>query len=367
MIALRNLQRNKLRTLLTLLGVAAGISVFVSSLSISSGFKSQLQDIIKNYSIDITVQSKGAATPAYSEINISDYNELHNIEGVKDTSSLIIGSINTPWNPYFLIAGLSSVEALSGKFGIVEGRPFTAGHNEIMLGELAAKHLKYNINNKIVLADKEIFLITGIYSLGSRIPDGGAVLDLKDAQRLLKKGDKINLAFINIKSEARPQDVIERIHKRFPHLSAVLSGDFIGQIRLFKAIDLFVWAVSVISVFTCGLVVMNTFFMAIAERTREIGIMLAIGWTRFMIFRIILYEAICLSFTGALFGNLLAILLLNILNNTNTLGLGWLPSVVPAAVVLKSLYLSVILGSLGSAWPAFLASRLLPVKALRHE
>lgn len=367
MLALQNLQRNKLRTLLTLLGVAAGISVFVSSLSISSSFKSQMQDIIKSYSIDVTIQSKGAATPVFSEISLADYNGLRSIEGVKDTSSLIIGSINTPWSPYFLIAGLSSVEALAGKFGIVEGRALTPGNKEIMLGELAAKHLRYKANNKIVLVDKEIFSISGIYSLGSRLLDGGAVLELKDAQRLLKKGDKINLAFIHMKSEASPHEIIERIHKRFPHLSAVLSGDFIGQIRLFKAIDLFVWAVSAISLFTCCLVVMNTFFMAIAERTREIGILLAIGWTRFMIFKTILYEAILISFTGALLGNLFAILLLNILNNTNTLGLGWLPSTVPAAVALKSLYLSTVLGSLGSAWPAFLASRLLPLKALRHE
>jgi len=366
-IAIRNLLRNKLRNLLTLLGVAAGIAVFVTSHTVSAGFEDQIAEIIRKYSIDLTIQSKGAATPIMSRIDIRDYLELRDVEGVGDVSSVILGSIRTQWNPYFIIAGISSAEALSTKFTLVEGRFFVPGKREILLGKLAAERLDYHPGNKILLPGEELFTITGLYSFGSRMMDGAAIFDLEDAQRLLRSDGYVNLAFIQVKPGNDVRRVTDEISERFPHLSAIPSADFSGQVRMFNTINVFVWVLSLISFFTCCVVVMNTLLMAVSERTKEIGILMAVGWSRFMVYRMILKEAIMICLAGGVAGNIAGLLFLFLLNGMKALGVGWIPLSIPAGVALKSLALSVVLGIASSLYPAIVAIKLLPAESLRYE
>ena len=367
MIVLRNIYRNKLRNILTLLGVAAGILVFVTSFSVSSGFKSQIMDLIKRYSIDITVQAKGAATPLLSRIAVADYLKLRDLPYVRDVSSLIIGSIKASWNSYFIIAGISSSEALSSKFVMIEGRPPLSGRRELILGSLAAEQLNYRPGNKIVLFESEVFTITGIYSSGSRIMDSAAVLDIADAQRLLKTDQYINMAFIQVEPGSDAQQAIGRIQERFPNLSALTSADFPGQVRMFHTVNLFVWVISLISLFTCCIVVMNTFFMAVSERTKEIGILMAVGWSRFRIFRMILGEVMIICLAGGVIGNVAGLIFFFAISRMNDIGLGWMPTTIPAEIVAQSLAISIGLGIVCSSYPAIVASMLLPVDALRYE
>ena len=367
MVAIRNLYRQKIRNLLTLLGVAMGISVFVSSVSVSNGFKTQIQDIVKSYSIDITVQEKGAATPVISKIPVSEYRALQGLTGVKKVSALIMGSIRAPWNPYFLVAGISSIEPLSSKISILEGRFFTPGNREVILGAVAAKQLGYTVGNKIFLTDNEMFSITGIFSIGSKIVDGAAILDIQDAQHLFKRDNFINMAFLQLDQGSRPEKVVEQINRSFPRLTAIRSEEMVGQIRLFETVELFVGVISAISLLTCCIVVMNTLFMAISERTKEIGILLAVGWSRLMIFRTILYEAMLLCFLGGILGNIIGLASLWFFGRSHVVGLGWIPSSIPPIIVIESIGLAVFLGIVSSFYPAIHASRLLPAVALRYE
>jgi len=353
---------------MTLIGVAIGISAFVSLTSVSNGFKAQLQDLIKSNNIDITVTSKGSATPSGSSISLSDYHKLQGIKGVKDTTSLIVGPTRSQLNPYFLLFGVSSVETFLNKLGIVEGRLFIPGKKEMLLGERTAKRFNVKVNDKILLADQEVFIVTGIYTSGSRIVDGAAVLDLNDARRILKRDGSINMAFIQVAIGSNSQEVINEINKHFQNLSAVRSGEFIGQIRLLKTVDVFAWTVSIISFFTCCIIVMNTFVMVVSERTKEIGILMAVGWTRLMIMNTIICEAIMVCFFGGLLGNLIGMFQLWVFYTINPEGLGWLvPMTSSINIFLESIGLSLLLGIVGSLYPAFRASKLLPAEALRYE
>lgn len=367
-IAIKNLFRHKLRTLMTLLGATIGISAFVSLTSFSNGFRTQLEDMVKSYSIDITVMSKGAATPTGSMISVSDYKELSRMKHVRGASSLVVGPVTSPWNPYFLVFGLSSMESFLNKLGIVEGRVIVPGRKEVLMGERAAQRFKIKVNDKIFLAQQELFTVVGISSSGSRIIDGGAVLDIKDAQQLLRRYDTCNMAFLQVDIGSDAGQVAAEVNRRFQNLTAVKSGEFIAQYRVIKTVGVFAWVVSIIAFITCCIIVMNTFLMVVSERTKEIGILMAIGWSRAMMMKVFILESMVICFLGGIFGNVTAVGALWFFHAMNPEGLGWLvPTSVSAGVMLESIGLSLVLGIAGSLYPAFRASSLVPSEALRYE
>ncbi len=353
---------------MTLIGAAVGISAFVSLTSVGNEFKTQLGDIVKTYNIDITVTSKGSATPVASTISMSDYRGFLKIENVRNASSLIVGPVTSPWNRYFLLFGVSSVETFLNKIGMVEGRVITPGMKEVMIGERAAADHRLKVKDRILLADQEQFTITGIYASGSRIIDGAAMVDIRDAQALLKRYDSINMAFLQTTVGSDPGDVARDICRRLQNVSAVTSGEFVGQIRLFKTMDVFVWGISLISFVTCCIIVMNTFLMAVSERTKEIGLLMAVGWSRLRVMKMIVCESLMVCLLGGLLGNLMAFIELWLFHVMNPEGLGWLVSMsFSMKIFWESIALSLLLGTAGSLYPAIRASRLLPAEALRYE
>jgi len=366
MLPLRNIFRRKIRTLITILGVAIGISLFTTAISFSQGFQKQIQEIIKNYQVDITVQSKGSPTPIHSRITWSDYQKLKNIEEIENISSMIIGTIRTKWNPYFMVLGVSN-DILNYRIGLLKGRKMYPDKKEAIIGQVAAEMFGYDINSQVELGEDEIYTITGIYSTSIRIIDGALCLNYEDIRRMLRFNDYANMLFIRLKENADPATVIQKINKNYPELSAAKSSDFTGQMRLNKTIKAFVWAITIISLFTSIIIVSNTLVMSITERIREIGILMAIGWSRFMIIKMIIHEAIIICFIGGITGNIIAIIQLWMLNHINTIGPGWVPVSVSYEIFIKSIVFSLIIGILSAISPAAIASKLLPAEALRYE
>jgi putative ABC transport system permease protein len=367
-VAQKNLLRNKLRSLLTLLGAAIGIATFVSLTSVSNSFKSQFYDMIKSYSIDITVTAKGTLTPAGSTISLADYQALGRLKPVRNASSLVIGPIEFPWGSHFLIFGVSSIEGFLNQLGIVEGRVFTPGRKELLLGERAARRFDAKVNDKVLLGQNEMYTVVGICTSINRVINSAAVIDIQDAQRLLKRYDSINMAFLQLTAGSDPQRVAQSINQEFQNLTAVSSGEFITQERLFKTVNVFTWTVTLISFMTCCIILMNTFLMAVSERTKEIGILMAIGWGRAMIMKTIILEALILCLIGGMIGNLLSLLQNWFFNLLNPEGLA---AMVPVSlswdIFLESIGLSLLLGIAGSLYPALRASKLPPAEALRYE
>jgi putative ABC transport system permease protein len=353
---------------MTVLGVAVGISIFVSLTSFSKGYKSQLEDMIRSYSIDLILMSKGAATPFGSRIPLSDYQALLTIEGIRNVSSVIMGSTTSTWNPYLLLIGFSSFDSLSSKIGIVEGRVFRPGKKEILLGEVISRRLDLHVNDTISLAGGEAFTVSGIYISGSRTFDGGAIVDLRDAQKMLSREDTVNMVFIQIIRGRDPKEVMEKIQNRLPGVTAMRGGEFVGEIRMIRIVEASTWTVSLISFITCCIVVMNTILMTVRERIKEFGILMAIGWSRFRIIRTILLEAILICMMGGILGNLFGMVLLWCFSYINPEGLGWwVTFTTHPDVFLQSIGLSLLLGAISSYYPGQVITKMLPSEALRYE
>ena len=130
--------------------------------------------------------------------------------------------------------------------------------------------------------------------------------------------------------------------------------------------DAMMGAISFLAIFVGGVGVMNTMLMAVLERTREIGVLRALGWRRRRILGMILQEAVLLGILGGIAGILIA------------LGLGGLFSKIPMVgelltpvweydIFVRAVAIALFLGVLGGIYPAIRATRLQPVEALRYE
>ena len=129
---------------------------------------------------------------------------------------------------------------------------------------------------------------------------------------------------------------------------------------------MFAWLVSIVTLFISGILVLNTMFMAVFERTREIGILRAIGWRPSRVLRMILLESILLSVGGGIVGTLGGLGLIKLLSYIPTVQ-GIVQQAISVDIVVKGFAIAIIVGLIGAAYPAYRGSSLLPTEALRHE
>lgn len=363
MIFARNILRHKLRSIMTMLGAAVGIAIYVAIAAITDNLENETQRVIEEYNSDITVQSKGAPSPIHSRIKSGDIAALRAMLGDR-VDPLVLGALRESWNSYAMLLGIPP--ALAPRFGLVEGDPPAASGRDVMIGTILAQQLGLKPGESIPLGEGSAKVV-GIYSMGNRLVDGAVVASLPEAQRLLGKEGQINIALVRIRNRGEVARVVREINRRFPRLDALSTADFVGNMRLFRTIATFTRSVAIISFVGSCLVVSNTLLMAVAERTREVGVLMAIGWRPWLVIRMLLAESLALCLCGALAGNGMALLILKMLNNSQAVGFGWIPVSIAPITFLTSLGVSLSLALIAIIWPAAILYRLSPVEALRHE
>jgi putative ABC transport system permease protein len=366
MLALKNLRRHRLRTFLTLMGVAIGIATLVAISGYSHSLKDQIQQtVIKRF--DLVVLSKGASSPLASRLVLADYKKLLQVEGVSETAGIVIGAVKTKANPYFLIAGTTSYEPLAGNLRLVAGRLPGENDGEILLGRKAFKRLNATINEKVTLTEGYDYTVVGCFDAGSRFFDQGAIMGLSEAQTLLNRQGDLNLALVRFHRGQRPKTIITRIQSILPHLDVLKSKNLLGEIRLFIVVDKVTWGLSAIALIVSTIFVINTLIMAVTERTKEIGILMAIGWSRRMIVGSLIAESIIVCILGGMVGLFGGWALLWGFGQSHITGLDWSAGTLSPGIIAWAMALSFGLGLISSVYPAWVASRLTPAQALRTK
>jgi putative ABC transport system permease protein len=156
------------------------------------------------------------------------------------------------------------------------------------------------------------------------------------------------------------------INRQYPEVSAAMSSDFIEQMPDFETTGSMISGISIFAILIGGIGVMNTMLMAVYERTREIGVLRSLGWRRSSILGMILKEAFWLGLLGGIAGILVAFGIIYLIALVPSIG----PMVQPSwnwEVFARALVVALILGLLGGLYPAYWATRLQPVEALRYE
>jgi putative ABC transport system permease protein len=260
-----------------------------------------------------------------------------------------------------IIAGENLLDQNSQSKGVVVGAKLAS-----------VKDLK--VGQTITISDEK-FHIVGIFKSSQDIENGMVVMQLGDAQKALGKAGMMTGCTVKVKNPTEEGIAVVRaqIEGQVAE-SCGLAGkirakepdEFVRQNNQVKYAMAFALMTSAIALFIGFIGVLNTMFMSVFERTREIGILRAIGWRPWRVMEMILMESVLLSIGGGIVGTLCGIGLIKLLSRLPTVN-GVVQAAISVQIVVLGFAIAIIVGLVGAAFPAYLGSRLLPTEALRHE
>ncbi|MCB9152580.1 MAG: ABC transporter permease [Caldilineae bacterium] len=361
---LKNLWRRKTRTLLTVLGIAIGVAAVVSLGAIGAGIVESYGSILSNPTTDITVSQKDAIDISFSALDEDLLPRIQAVPGVEVVDPVVVGFVQSENLPFFIVFGYETDSLAIRRYNVVEGKPIT-GQREILLGMKAAEDLKLGVGGTVRLYGVP-YQIVGIYETGQALEEGGGVVSLAEAQEIASKPRQVNAFQIKTRRPDEADAVIERLQTLFPDLSISKgSGNSAAQ-EWVGMIQAMAWGIAAIAIIVGGLGMMNTMVMSVFERTREIGVLRALGWRRGRVMRLILSEAVVLSILGGLLGVLLGVALVQAAASMPGYGT-LMTGRYSAGLFAQGMLTAILLGTVGGIYPAWWASKLTPIEALRYE
>jgi ABC-type antimicrobial peptide transport system permease subunit len=360
----RNLLRRKTRTFLTMVGIAIGVAAVVALGAIAEGFINSYTTVLTSSGADIILTQGDAADIILSAVDDSVGPQVATVGGVKQVAGVILGMITTPDVPYFIVFGLDPNEFAMRHYKVVEGQPVT-GPRQVLMGKTAAKNFKKKIGDNFKIQEVS-YRIVGIYETGQGVEEMGAVIPLKEAQAVFKKPRQVTYYQIKVQRPDMTDVVIKELGRRFAKLAASRSANYMDNLQETQMLRAMSWFIGLLAVLAGGLGMMNTMLMSVFERTREIGVLRALGWRRGRVLRLILGEAFVLSLLGGLLGVALGLAMIYWVNQLPVLA-GFLDNAFSFTLFVQAMLVALFLGAMGGLYPAWRAARLQPVEAMRYE
>ncbi|MFN4258619.1 MAG: ABC transporter permease [Gemmataceae bacterium] len=374
---LKNLMRRKARSILTIGGVAVAVGAVVALLGITVGFEQMFGDLYKKRGVAILVVQAGKTDRLSSFIDETLAENMWR-PGVKSVTPGLVDFYNyTPpgegglvGNPLTVpLQGWDPDSILFQDVRMLSGRRITHDDRRgVMLGMILAKNLDKKVGDIVDVYDNQ-FEVVGIYESFNLLENSSMVLPIKELQKLIGQEGKVSGFQIGV-DDPSDKESIDRIRREIDGLgigvSAMATDDYIAstsQIRLAHAMT---WVTSIIALIIGVIGILNTMVMSVLERTREIGILRAIGWRQSRVMRMILSESLLLSVAGAIVGAAGAWIVVNILSMTPACS-GFISGRLEWPVVIKGFLIALAVGLVGGVYPALRAAHLLPTEALRHE
>ena len=171
---------------------------------------------------------------------------------------------------------------------------------------------------------------------------------------------------VKLHDPSQAEALVEKLNREFPDVHASLAGEFAEQMPDMAATDGMIAGISFMAILVGGLGVLNTMLMSVLERTREIGVLRALGWRRRAVLGLILKEALLLGLLGCVVGVGVAFGLEVLLRQVPMYG-DMIDAVWSLDIFVRAIVIGLLLGILGGFYPSLRATQLQPVEALRYE
>jgi len=405
-IAIRALRANKLRSILTMLGIVIGVATVVALLSIGKGATASITSDIQSGGSNLLTVSAGkgrfgpgggGVSQQQSHLYYSDYELLQ--RGLVDNVTAIVPTFQSSYTVKYndqsfsvSVTGVTQDYQDVRSYDVANGRFITNGDNKAqalvaVLGSQTAIDLFGSLSpiGKTVSVNGIKFEVVGVLvskgSSGFSSSDDAVFIPLETGYSRLFgttaefNGKKtVNSIYVSVTTtelmdtvSAQIQYMVRRSHK----LAASDELDFNVQSQtdtlatlssITSTLTAFLGAIAGISLLVGGIGIMNIMLVSVTERTKEIGLRKAVGATRNQILVQFLIETMTLSILGGVIGILLGVGIATIFTLT-----GLITAVITADSILMAFFFSLAIGVFFGLYPAFRAANLHPMEALRYE
>ena len=365
----KNLRRRPLRTFLTLCGIGVGVGAFVGLVGFSRAFEQAWLRLYTSSGTDIAVIQQTFLSTSLDESAVATVKTL---PLVAQASPVIYNEVDLTQDVNALAYGWVADSYEFDSLKILSGRLFRDGQAEVMLGDLLAQDLKKKPGDTLNIQG-EPFTVSGVFHGSSALEADAVILPLDQIQKLSSLEGKVSTIHVRLRP-APPGETQDEYMKRaeaqiqaaLPGLRAVSAAERAGNNQLVKLAQASAWGTSMIALLIGIMGIANTMAMSVYERTKEIGILRALGWNRWSVLGIIELEAAALGLGGGLLGLVLgwcALHLLAAFPQTASI----VSVSIPLLMMAEALGIAVLAGIVAGAVPAWHGAQLSPVDALRHE
>lgn len=380
----RNLQRRKIRTALTVLGIAVAAMCLFSILSFDRGFRRALTEEMQRSGAHLYVSTEGCPLEAASLIlhggEIPKFlpeerlSQVLKIEGVHVAAGMLIFGVpnQNVGNKVDLFYGVSEDMPKLRPYWHIAGH-FPTNDQEILLSAEIAKVERRQVGDKLFFEGLEReFKVSGILERTGTQDDSFYFLDLKTAQTLFHKPQSLTAVAVGLRNLDEMGRVEARIKDRLPDVYVVTEKQMTSEIQKFVGgSKTLIASVSLIAVLVALMGVLNTVLMSVFEMTREFGYMRCLGATKGHVFRFVLLETLLICGAGGLLGSLLGVGLSSATDSFLRALLPYAPkgallSLEPGVFLLALLF-SLVIGVLAGLYPALRAAGVSPMEAVRSE
>jgi putative ABC transport system permease protein len=392
-LALRSIRRNLMRSFLTILGIVIGVSAVITMVTLGNGATMAIQNQISGLGTNLLQVRPGqrmmgpGSGPSFKEVDAEVIqSQIGGINAVapeaRSGATLVANGRN--WSSS--VIGSTNQWLITGNWKIADGREFTAdeqraGAAVCMIGETVRRELfgerpAVGEQLRVKQISCEIVGLLGAKGQGAfgNDQDDVVLVPLKTLQRRITGNTRVNTLLVSMMDNSDPARVKASLTQLLRERRKLATGDEdnfnvldtkqLGETlaSTTKVMTTLLGAVAAVSLLVGGIGIMNIMLVSVTERTREIGLRLAIGALEREVLLQFLIEAVVLSSLGGVIGIVLA--------TGASIGLSALmdvPYIFNPGVNALSFLFSAGIGVLFGFFPARRAARLDPIEALRHE
>lgn len=410
LLSLSHVRKSRMRSWLTIVGVIIGVASVVAIISIGQGMQENMQERLGGFGADIITVIPGyfRATGVHSEmhtdrsvtasssINLTDndYKVIKQVPGVMYVNGLVSGKADLKYDNEKTVVSITGVDTsvwrLMDNTGIDEGRYLQAGDsNSVMIGYSLAHGTfltPVTLNRPLTIGGKN-FRVIGILKQSGGFGGGsdtGIYMSAEMARGVIteKVGNNQYTSMVIKASDASMVDYVKadieeklmssrQVNPRTKDFTVIASARIREQMSdVTQTLSLFLSAIAAISLLVGAIGIANTMFMSVMERTKQIGLLKAMGAGEREIMKLFLIESGIFGLVGGIvgagFGAAISLLIPYL--GIQALGFGGgLKATITPGIILFALGFSVVIGIVSGIIPARHAARMRPVDAIRYD
>lgn len=373
-LAKRNLERRVVRTILAAVGIIIGVFAISSMGILGNCLKVSVSNSFADYSNEITIY------PANGETGITEnqLRQLDKISGIENIVPIYSSGTKIEYkdkSTTCIIYGIENEDMVS-LVKINNGKMLKSSSTDCIIGPNIADSLAIKVGGKIILENTKSKVI-GVLDEKSKsftIMPGMSIFVNPQVYRkiFVEEGEEYDSVLVKVKNVDDVEDVVNSINKT---LNKKEDKVFLSSVKsilsafesVTKYISLFLMGIGSISLVVASVSILNVMLMSVTERTKEIGVMKAVGASRKDIMKMFLFEALILGIIASFIGGLLSLVIVFGITGLMLKDVSLLLDRDVFLYIIIGIVFGIITSIAGGIYPAMKASKMKPIDSLKYE